>query len=446
MRRWLVCLFVMGLSWSVVSAQEQKPCGTAVLQRHRPWQQMARSRAADDVEIPRVYQGEKRGLVILMSFPNQSFSCENPKEVWQDILNLQGYHEYNAPGSASDYFYDQSYGQFQLVFDVVGPIEAKHPYAYYGKDKRWQKGDEFDQNDGEFIEEACRAAADSVRFADYDWNDDGEVDLVYVIYAGYGEADYWRKDKDVIWPHMGILSVDWVDTYPDAITLQGIRIDFYGCSNELTVKDKLTGIGTICHEISHILGLPDLYNTVTSTSVLWYDDLMDSGNYNEEGWCPPGFSSYELYACGWLTPDTIADPRSLLAVPDSVSPLAPLHEAPDVRIWRETEESSEYYLIEYRKKASWDHSLTSHGLIAWRIDYDAEAWRDNLVNIDATHYRVWKMAVGDMPTAILRPLSGQEQTPVVVYDLHGRRYPSVPDVPGLYIVRYSDGTTKKVFR
>jgi len=447
MRRLLLLLFVCSIMYSVSYSQEgeMKPCGTSVLQRHRVPLQKARSKAANDMKTPPCYQGEKRGLVILMSFPNQSFRSNDTKKVWEAILNQQGYHEHRAPGSVCDYFYDQSYHQFRLVFDVVGPVEAAHPYAYYGENKIWSPGDEFDKNDGELIEEACRAAADSISFADYDWDGDGNVDIVYVLYAGYGESDYFWKDDSVVWPHMGFLSVDWADSYPDALTLQGLRIDAYCCSNEITAQKELTGLGTICHEFSHCLGLPDLYNTLTGSSVIGYDDLMDCGNYNENGWCPPGYSSYERYACGWLTPETIDDPHSLLNVPDSVEPLTPLILKPDVRIWRESEGADEYYLIECRDTTSWDRSLLANGLWAWRINYDRQAWIDNLVNIESSHYRVLRMRVERIPSAIQYPLTSKQQRYIVaVFDLQGHRYASLPAVPGLYIIRYSDGSIRKV--
>ena len=417
-------LFTIHSSLFTSSAQTVKPCGTSVL-RHKRAGAVCATRALQNEPSPLRFIGEKRGLVILVSFPNQQFKDENALQVWRDIITLQGYCENGAPGSVSDYFRDQSYGQFRITFDVVGPVEVSQPYEYYGKNKLWSEGDEFDQNDGEMIVEACTLVQDSVNFADYDWDGDGEVEEVFVLYAGHGENDYWYKSEDVIWPHMGTLSVDWADAYPDALTLQGMRIDTYACSNEVTASGLLAGLGTICHEFSHCLGLPDLYNTIEGYTVLGYYDLMDQGSYNGNSWCPVGYSSYERYACGWLEPIQVG---SLAEVVE----LLPLHESPDARLLYLSPDANDYYLIENRQKYAWDTYIPSAGLLAWYIDYDEQAWAENTVNNDADHLRVEHMPVADIPADINRlTLSGAE--PVAYYDLKGRRLSSKPSKPGLYI-------------
>ena len=419
-RRLLSSLLILSFSVGAM-AQERKPCGTSVLARIHASQGAGgtHTRAAETYPS---FQGEKRGLVILVSFPNQAFSSDQSIQEWSDIICREGYNEHDTPGSVSDYFYDQSYGQFRIRFDVVGPVEALHPYEYYGKNIDWGGGDEFDQNVGELVEEACRAIADSVSFADYDWDNDGYVDLVYLLYAGYGEADYWQKTTDVIWPHMARLSVDWADSYPDGLKLQGLVIDQYACSNELAYNGKLMGHGTMCHEFGHCLGLPDLYDTLTGNSVLGTYDVMDSGTYNENGWCPPGYSSYERFACGWLAPEPTDDPHAI----DSLSPL---HQEADVRIYRRQPDDNVYYLIECRAKDSWDRSLPSHGLAVWAIDYDAAAWEGNTVNTNG-HNRVTQGSMDIIPTALLSTTSKKQAT--VVYDYGPLR-----------IVTYSDGSTRK---
>ena len=45
-----------------------------------------------------------------------------------------------------------------------------------------------DANAPQMIIDACNAIQGQVDFSKYDWDDDGEVEQVYVIYAGEGEA------------------------------------------------------------------------------------------------------------------------------------------------------------------------------------------------------------------------------------------------------------------
>lgn len=423
-------LLALLLSALAAASQQPKPCGTAILARHRTlvpphYRATAPSRhRAPALPLPRTFQGEKRGLVILVAFPDQPFSTIAPKQTWSDVICRKGFAEHGAPGSVSDYFYDQSYGQFSISFDVVGPVVAAHPYAYYGKNIYWGGADWFDQADGKLVEEACRAVADSVSFADYDWDGDRCVDIVFLIYAGYGESDYWRHDEDVIWQHEGLLSVDWADSYPDGITLQGMVIDTYACSNELAADGSLAGHGTICHEFSHCLGLMDHYDTVGGMSVTGQYDLMDSGNHNGDGWCPPGFSSFERYACGWLAPEPVADLQQ-------VASLQPLHLQPDARIYREQPLDNAYYLIERRDDESWDRSLPSHGLMAWYVDYDEEAWSLNQVNGDYYHRRLNRVEMSRIPTGIAAATAAP-------------RIEAVYHVGPVTIIRYSDGAVRKV--
>lgn len=98
-----------------------------------------------------------------------------------------------------DYFYNQSYGQFDLTFDVVGPVTvSKNMKAYGGNNSNKE-----DIDPAGMVVEACKLAASKVNFADYDWDKDGEVDQVYVIYAGYGEAS--TDIEDTIGPTSGKL-------------------------------------------------------------------------------------------------------------------------------------------------------------------------------------------------------------------------------------------------
>lgn len=436
-------------------SQDLKPCGTSVLARRHVGKGGVSSRAHHKkVSQQNPFLGEKRGLIILVEFPDTKFQSETSYQQWSDIINLKGYSDHKAPGSVSDYFYDQSYGQFRLEFDVVGPIQARHKHAYYGQNIDW--GDPtgwFDQSVGELVEEACLAVSSQVRFSDYDWNDDGEVEQVFLLYAGHGENDYWSKDSTVIWPHMAMMDEDW--GYEGGLQVQDVRVNAYACSNELNRSNMLDGMGTFCHEFSHCLGLPDLYDTERGYSILGTYDLMDQGCYNGGGWCPVGYSSYERYACGWLNPVEVSDPHAVRGFSPNIEltrgenncMLFPLIEHPDACIYRESPDANDYYLIEYRKKKSWDTYIPKEGLLVWHIDYDEQVWYENTVNNDPDHLRVEHMTPDEIKTSgIVGVLRDDYRDPCAVYDAQGHRLTALPATPGLYIVRYADSTTKKVLR
>ena len=115
----------------------------------------------------------------------------------------------------------------------------------------------------------------------------------------------------------------------------------------------------------------------------------------------------------------------------TIDSLAPLHLMPDVRFYQDLDFSPAYYLIENRVAESWDVSLPSHGLMVWRIDYNERDWKENEVNSYDGRRRVDRIQLSDIPTAISTPSA--DVHPVAVYTIS----------PGLYIIKYSDGTTKK---
>ena len=400
---------------------------------------------------PTQYVGSKRGLIILMEFPNLKFINKNKNgktfdvhDMWNDVANKENLKAVNGVlvnGSIRDYFVAQSYGKFAIDFDVKGPYTAKNKYAYYGRNVDYG-GVSFDDRPYELIIEACKAADPEVDFKDYDWDGDGEVENIFIVHSGYDEAQTSRNSD--IWSHAWTLSEAKDEGDGDGpITIDGILIDSYATSSELDGKSGLTftGIGTPCHEFSHCFGLPDFYDTAGSCFGMFSWDLLDYGSYNGGGGTPAGFTSYERMFCGWL------EPRRVGSVAD-VGELQPLHLHPDAAIIEQFEGSTNYYLVENRVKESWDKFLPSHGLIAWHINYDLEVWKLNRVNVDPNNMGITIVDLADVPsygTAISAP-EKTDSRPVAWYDVSGRQLKAQPDKAGIYIVRYADGTTQKMRR
>lgn len=324
------------------------------------------------------YTGKKKGLVILVNFANLEMLSENTCETFEDMFNAVGYDKNGHIGSVHDYFYDQSYGKFDLTFDVVGPFTMKNNYGYYGKNSEVYGGD---INVREMVIEACEQADEEVNFADYDWDGDGIVEEVYIIYAGYGENAY--APANTIWPHQSVLGKD--------LMLDGVKINTYACSCELTGNSgkTLNGIGTPCHEFSHCLGYPDLYDTDYSGAFgMSYWDLMDFGSHsgpNQLGERPYGYSAYERWVAGWLSPIEINSTQH-------IEGLANLADIPTAYIVYNKGNRNEYYLLENHQSAQW-YEYTSrwkagHGLMVTHVDYNEAAWKMNLVNPTPDHQRL----------------------------------------------------------
>ena len=144
------------------------------------------SRQHEDTVAISPYIGQKRGLVILAEFPETTFKSGHDADKYLKILSEPGYTTSEGfRGSAADYFRDQSGGLFELTFDVVGPYTAAHQESYYGVNDDLG----LDLRPEQLTKEMCEAADSEVDFSNYDWDGDGEVDEVFVVYAGKGEAD-----------------------------------------------------------------------------------------------------------------------------------------------------------------------------------------------------------------------------------------------------------------
>lgn len=325
------------------------------------------------------YIGSKRGLVILIEFTDLKFAFDSANNDFSKMFNQPGYSQNGSIGSVRDYFLDQSYGQFSLSFDVVGPVSLSNNMSYYGSNTI-ETGS--DRRPYEMVIEACKSIDEDVDFTRYDWDNDGEVDQVFLVYAGYGE--HAGAPSNTIWPHESRLN-------SKKIQLDGVYINTYACSCELrgTSGDVLNGIGTSCHEFSHCLGLPDFYDTDYSGAFgMSYWDVMNSGSHSgPEGWgeVPYGYSAYERWYAGWLNPIEVDNTQENLKLRD-------IGMYPESYIIYNEGNRNEYYLLENHQPERWFQyvgtNVDMHGLMVTHIDYDKNAWKNNVVNPNSQHQRM----------------------------------------------------------
>lgn len=320
-----------------------------------------------------------RGLIILVNFKDAAFTTS--KAEMDSMLTGKNYtrnytYKYSgrnytveSKGSAWKYFYDSSNGQYDPQFDVVGPVTVSQNMAYYGGNIGGG-----DKNPEAMIVEACKLVNDSVDFSLYDNDNDGIADFVYVIYAGYGEAD--GGAANTIWPHQYFIF--------QTLKLDNTKIYRYACSNEMDNYTKHhTGIGTFCHEFSHVLGLPDLYETTGygdhKTMGEW--SILDYGPYNNDGNTPPAYSAYERFFMGWLTPRLITEPENITLAELNESQEALLISSSDQHnLIGNDPDPTTFYLLENRQQTGWDEYLPGHGLMLTKIQYNYKKWFDNTVN------------------------------------------------------------------
>lgn len=347
-----------------IDRREQK--SGMITARKAPMRRIAQKQAAEGNE------NEVRGIVILAEYQDVKFKSTSTREAIDNLMNEPGNDYMGAIGSARDYFTAQSYGKFQPVFDVVGPVTLDNNASYYGGNDR--SGN--DMRPEELIIEACQKASAQglCDMSDYDLDGDGWVDLVYVIYAGYAEssgAPAWT-----VWPHM------WY-VYQGAgrtVMVDGVRLDMYACSSELsgTSGSYMDGIGSFCHEYSHTLGLPDIYDTQGYNFGMDIWSIMDYGCYAEDGRIPVGYSAYERSYCGWL------DIEELTTAASVVLPYIGENE----RAYKVAANEKQYFTFETRLQQGWDVGLPSEGLMIVKVDYDATVWNNNTVNVSSARPRL----------------------------------------------------------
>lgn len=311
-----------------------------------------------------------RYLVLLVNFSDNTFSVPTANTRFSSQFNADSYTTDGATGSVRKYFSDNSMGVFNPQFDVYGPVTLSNTMAYYGDND----SDGNDVKPDEMVFEACELLNNQIDFSMYDLDNDGVVDNVYVIYAGYGEAS--GAPESTIWPHKWEVQV--------TTKLDNKQIGGYSCSSELfgTSGTTIDGIGTACHEFSHAIGLPDMYDTDYEQNGQSFDvdtwSLMAGGAYNNNSKTPPYFCAVERELLGWGTPTVLNSPANLT-----------LNSIGTNQFYRiNSPVSNEYFLIENRQKTNWDAHLYTHGMLVYHIDKTsafAYRWAENTLNAYADH-------------------------------------------------------------
>ena len=382
---------------AVSEGEIQARRAAARLRRSAAWRARRQNSAQKSIAL-----GQKRFLVILVQFSDVSFTSSTAQSDFSSLLNDKGYSKNGATGSARDYYYDNSDGRFEPIFDVYGPVTLDNTMAYYGGDN--DKGE--DKQPHLAVKEGCEALDSEIDFSQYDNDGDGAVDLVFMYYAGYGEAD--SKDReDTIWPHQWELTSGGV-----RLTLDGKKIDRYACSNELygdrsKFFGRMCGIGTACHEFGHAMGLPDFYDTDYEENGeshgLYFFSLMCSGAYLNEGRTPPRFNAEERVMLGWMDESDVKElpggnDISLASIKDNIA------------FRSETTMDGEYFVYECRDYTGWD-SYIPYGLLVYHVDKS----KGRTVVGRMTPFRLWDEwvsynsinAYGDHPCFYVIPSADQ---------------------------------------
>jgi len=290
--------------------------------------------------------GEKKFLVILFAFNDKSFTFN--KLDFKRLFNQVNYTTHGSTGSVHDYYYDVSGGLFSLSVDVVGPYTGMYNMAHYGNSNNGYQ---------DFANEAVEMASADVDFSRYDNDGDGYIDGLHIIFAGVGEEA--GGGADCIWSHKW--NIFNAPEYNNTI------IDVYSCSPECSGSDgtDLTAIGVICHELGHVFGAPDYYDTDYEESGGQFPglgswDIMSGGSWNRGGRTPAHHNPYtKLYIYNWKTCDTI-DATAARYIMNPVETGGEIHRV-------NTSTNGDFFLLENRQPIKWDVGVPGHGMLVYHI-------------------------------------------------------------------------------
>ena len=317
-----------------------------------------------------------RGLLILINFNDRAFNYGN--DYFEDMMNKKDYTGFyrtdgsfvSCTGSARDYYYDNSMGLFDPEFDVVGPVKVNYSCTD-PQGTSWTAGDIFVA--------AVNALNPTVDFSRYDGDGDGEVDMIYFVVAGY-TSNFSGNNSGYLWPHQFYMYY-YTDQQYD-----GVYLGRYSCSGEIYGWEDYgytdpDGIGTICHEFTHALGLMDLYDTNYGQDGQANDpdewDVMASGCYMDNSRTPVGYSLWERYRLGFADPEEIDEKRPGYT-------MQPLNTS-NTGYWLPSPNGNEIFMIENRQQTGWDTYLPGHGMLITRVEYYHSRWSSNTINANASH-------------------------------------------------------------
>lgn len=354
----------------------------------------AASRRAANI-WPRINYEKFKGLVVLVNWNDCQFELgDEARNFYQRMTsekNLKDdskqYYPVDVEGSARDYFRDNSMGVFDPTFDVVGPVTIDYSCKYPSpKDKDGVVDEKFEERFYKILKAVLDSADTQVDFSEYDLDQNGVIDMVYMVFAGYGSY-VQGNDVGYMWPHANDFS-DIPSWWSGIGTYDGKRFGRYACGvefqdyeSEKAQHQYFDGIGTMCHEFSHVLGLADHYDAnyeedgLSTTPELW--DVMDMGADNNYGLTPVGYSAFERHVLGFCEPTELTEP--------GLYSLEPLQTTNQAFLLKTGTKDDDFYL-EYRKRTGWDRFLPGEGLVVWRAEMsDATVWQTNMVNTNPEH-------------------------------------------------------------
>lgn len=369
------------LSHCVMAQQtfRRRQCGTAMLMEREAAANGKGQRVISTTTYTKYvpHSGNLTIPVVLVNFQDVKFKINKPKEAFEQLFNSDtqeglGNGNHHNYGSVAKYFRDMSGGEFTPKFKVYGPVTVDSAETYYGGKNEDNNKDE---NPRQLVKDALKLIEDQVTKDDIkSFSSDGKtVDCVYVVYAGLGQNDggagttVWANTWTTDGATLGGKSVRWYTMSPE---LSSMKLDDNGKFNNKGTIPAVSGIGVICHEFSHALGLPDFYPTAESAYVdnqeMEYWDLMDGGEYTYYGYRPTAYTAFEKEQMEWPVDIKTLDSDASVTMQTSTEQGGTAYKIVN------PDNQNEYLMLECIQRKGWNRQLFGNGLLVYHVCLPSE--------------------------------------------------------------------------
>ena len=300
--------------------------------------------------------GVYNNLVVYIKF-NGDDDFKSSQAKIDSMLNNNGYYDISMNNyfkkatynklSMESYCYPKSDGDKIIAYEDIYPRNYYRPYNQTTNPEGY-KDEERGPREFALLKRAIDYISDEIPDTlNIDRNEDGFVDNV--IFVVKGSAGDW---SDLLWPHM------W-EIHGEEVYIGNKKV--LGFNFQLETSKYFT-VSTLCHEMAHSLGFPDLYHYKAE-----YDYLSPTGPWDlmcNNSNPPQHSATYMKYKYGtWIDEIPEIDYGTYTIEANSwEGGRRNCYKIP-------TSDPDQYYLVEYRNNDNiFEKGLPNGGLLIYRLD------------------------------------------------------------------------------
>ena len=301
-------------------------------------------------------KGTINNLVVFIRFSGDAEYTED-KSLYDQMFNGPA----SIDNSMYGYYKEVSYGQltiqtsfYPIATTTVVSYQDANPRGYYIPYSTTNRSGYLDDaartsREHAMLLNAVNAIAASVPAGlNIDSDNDGLVDNVCFIVAG--DVTAWST---LLWPHRWSLSTV-------TATINGKRVWDYNFQIQKNLANQSYGEGTLCHEMFHSIGAPDLYHYTD-------DGITSAGPWDVmDGTTNPAqhMTAYMKWRYGkWIDSIPTIKSSGTYSLSTLKTATGNCYKIPSPN------SATEYVVVEFRKKTGvFDGSIPGTGLLAYRIN------------------------------------------------------------------------------